>query len=58
MAIEDDIAVDGSGNFYYTGAVHGAAGAGYYTVIEFHRYAQDLADDATASGDDLIDITS
>ena len=58
MAIKDDIAVDSSGNFYYTGAVHGAAGAGYYTVIEFHRYAQDLADDATASGDDLIDITS
>lgn len=58
MAIEDDIAVDSSGNFYYTGAVHGAAGAGYYSVIEFHRYAQDLADDAVASGDDLIDITS
>ena len=58
MAIKDDIAVDSSGNFYYTGAAHGAAGAGYYTVIEFHRYAQDLADDATAAGDDLIDITS
>jgi len=58
MAIKDDIAVDSSGNFYYTGAAHGAAGAGYYTVIEFHRYAQDLADDATAGGDDLIDITS
>jgi len=58
LAIETDIAVDVSGNFYYTGAVHGAAGAGYYTVIEFHRYAQDLADDATAAGDDLIDITT
>jgi hypothetical protein len=58
MAIKDDIAVDSSGNFYYTGAAHGAAGAGYYTVIEFHRYAQDLADDATAAGDDLVDITS
>lgn len=58
MAIADDIAVDVAGDFYYTGAVHGAAGAGYYTVIEFHRYAQDLADQSTASGDDLIDITS
>ena len=58
MAIKDDIAVDGSGQFYYTGAIHGAAGAGYYTVIEFHRYASDLADDATAAGDDLIDITT
>ena len=57
MAIADDIAIDLSGNIYYTGAVHGAAGAGYYTVIEFHRYLQDLADDAVASGDDLIDIT-
>jgi len=38
MAIQDDIAVDGLGNVYYTGAVHGAVGAGYYTVIEFHRY--------------------
>lgn len=58
MAIADDIAVDGTGGIYYTGAVHGAAGAGYYTVIEFHRYLQDLADDAVASGDDLVDITN
>lgn len=58
MAIADDIAIDGSGNIYYTGAVHGAAGAGYYTVIELHRYLQDLADDASAAGNDLIDITS
>ena len=58
MAIATDIAVDANGDFYYTGAAHGAAGAGYYTVIEFHRFAQDLADDATASGDDLIDITN
>jgi len=58
MAIKDDIAVDSAGAFYYTGAVHGAAGAGYYTVIEFHRYASDLADDAVASGDDLVDITT
>jgi len=58
MAIDTDIAIDGSGNIYYTGAVHGAAGAGYYSVIELHRYLQDLADDAAASGDDLIDITS
>lgn len=57
MAIEDDIAVDASGVFIYTGSVHGAVGAGYYTVIEFHRFAQALADDATATGDDLIDIT-
>lgn len=57
MAIANDIAIDASGNIYYTGAVHGAVGAGYYSVIELHRFLQDLADDATASGDDLIDIT-
>lgn len=58
MAIADDIAVASNGDIYYTGAVHGASGAGYYTVIELHRYLQDKADDATASGDDLVDITS
>lgn len=58
MAIDTDIAIDGSGNIYYTGNAHGVAGAGYYSVIELHRYLMDLADDAVASGDDLVDITS
>ena len=58
MAIDTDVAIDSGGNIYYTGAAHGAAGAGYYTVIQLHRYLQDLADDAAAAGDDLIDITS
>jgi hypothetical protein len=34
------------------------AGDGPYTVLELHRFLQDLADDAQASGDDLVDITS
>ncbi len=29
----------------------------YATVIEFHRWLQELADDAVASGDDELDIT-
>jgi hypothetical protein len=58
MTIQTDIAIDVSGNIYYKGAVHGASGAGYYTVIQLHRFLQDLADDATAAGDDLIDITT
>jgi len=29
----------------------------YATVIEFHRWLQDLADDAVSSGDDELDIT-
>lgn len=57
MAIATDIAIDSSGNVYYTGAAHGAAGAGYYTVIELHRFIGDLLDDAVASGDDILDIT-
>lgn len=59
MAIADDFSVAQNGNIRYTGATHGAAGAGYYTVIEFHRWLQDLADNAVAStaGNDLLDIT-
>ena len=57
MTISTDFSVAANGNIRYIGAVHGAAGAGYYTVLEFHRWLQDLADDAGASGDDLLDIS-
>jgi len=57
MAIKDDISVAANGDIRYEGTAHGASGAGYYTVIELHRYLQDLADDASSSGDDLLDIT-
>lgn len=53
MAIEDDISVDINGNFRWTGAA-----AQTYTVLAFHRYIGALMDDAQASGDDLLDITS
>ena len=43
--------------FDYIGDAHGGASPSYATVIEFHRWAQDLADDATFVGDDEIDIT-
>ena len=58
MTINTDFAIDAAKSIYYIGAVHGASGAGYYTVLELHRWASDLADDAAASGDDLVDITS
>ena len=35
----------------------GAGTATNVTVIELHRWLQDLADDAAASGDDILDIT-
>ena len=57
MAIDTDVSVSAAGVIDYTGAAHGAAGAGYYTVLELHRFLGDLADDAQASGDDLVDIT-
>jgi hypothetical protein len=59
MAIADDFAVSAAGDITYVGAAHGAAGAGYYTTIQFHRWLQDIADDATpATANDLLDITS
>ena len=55
MAIADDFSVDtaaAGGNIRYTGS--GAT----YTVLELHRFLQDLADNAQATGDDLVDITT
>lgn len=51
MAIGSDFAIDGSGNITHV------SGTATYTVIEFHRWLMDLADDATAAGDDNLDIT-
>jgi hypothetical protein len=46
-----------NGNVRYVGAAHGDTLASYATVIELHRWLQDLADDASSSGDDELDIT-
>jgi hypothetical protein len=62
MAIADRIGINASGVIFYDSTAgaqdHTTAGAEYYTVIELHRFLQDLADDASSSGDDLIDITN
>jgi hypothetical protein len=52
MAIADDFSVAVNGDIRYTGTTTN------YTVLELHRFLQDLADDASSSGDDLADITS
>ena len=52
MAIGTDFDVDTSGNIRHV------AGTSTYTVLELHRWLQDLADDPEASGTDLIDITT
>ena len=57
MAIATDFEIQLDKDIRYIGAAHGASGAGYYTVIQLHRWLQDLADDASASGDDFMDIT-
>lgn len=41
----------------YIGPDHTEAGANWVTVLELHRWLQDLADDASMSGDDYLDIT-
>ncbi len=48
-----DVSVATSGNIRWTGD-----GTTNYTVLELHRFLQDLADDEQASGDDLVDITT
>jgi hypothetical protein len=47
-----------NGNIRYIGDDHNGSSPSYATVIEFHRWLQDLADDAVASGDDELDITN
>lgn len=58
MSIGTDFSIDNSTkNIRYTGDAHGSGTAGYYTVLAFHRWLQDLADNAAASGDDFLDMT-
>lgn len=59
MAIDaTDWSVDrATGNVRYIGDDHGGGSPTYATVIEFHRWLGGLADDATSSGDDELDIT-
>jgi hypothetical protein len=52
MAIADDFSVTVSGDIRHD------SGTTNYTVLALHRFLQGLADDAQASGDDLVDITS
>jgi len=58
MPIGTDFEIQNDKDIRYIGAAHAASGAGYYTVLELHRWLQDLADDASASGDDFMDITT
>ena len=45
-----------TGNIRYIGDDHTGAAPSYATVIEFHRWLQDLADDPEFTGNDELDI--
>ena len=54
MAITStDVSVAVNGDIRWTGGA-----ATQYVVLELHRFLQTLADDASASGDDLLDISN
>lgn len=53
-----DWSIAANGDIRYIGDDHSGAAPSYSTVIEFHRALQDFADQAAASGDDLLDISS
>lgn len=50
MPIQSDFSITSTGNIRHT------SGTTVYSVLELHSWLQDLADDATASGDDSLDI--
>ena len=45
-----------TGDIRYTGDDHGGTAPSYATVIEFHRWLQDFADDAEFTSNDELDI--
>ena len=51
MAIGDDFEIQNDKDIRYTGTTAN------YTVLQLHRWLQDLADAAGTSGDDFMDIT-
>ena len=52
MPIETDFTISATGDVRR----QGGASTAVYTVLELHQWLQDLADDAAATGNDLLDI--
>ena len=50
MPIASDFSISATGDIRHT------SGTTIYSVLELHAWLQDLADDASASGNDLVDI--
>ena len=55
MPIASDFTIDASGNVRQVSSFIPGTSA-RYTTLELHAFLQDLADNATASGDDLVSI--
>lgn len=53
-----DWSISSSGLISYIGDAHGGASPSYATVLELHRWLEDLADDEAPTGDDLVAIVS
>lgn len=51
MAIGDDFEIQNDKDVRYIGS------GSNYTVLQFHRWLQDLSDDAASASDDFLDIT-
>ncbi len=51
MAIADDFSVASNGDIRHV------SGTTTYTVLQLHRYLQNLADNASVTGDDILDIS-
>jgi hypothetical protein len=49
MAIQDDFSISATGDIRHT------SGTTIYSVLDLHAWLQDLADDASSSGNDLLD---
>lgn len=55
--VDGDWSIDrATGDVRYIGDDHGGASPSYATVIQFHRWVQDFADDEAFTGDDEHDI--
>jgi len=56
--VDTDWSIDrDTGDIRYGGDDHNGSSPSYATVIQFHRWLQELADDAVATLDDELDIT-
>ena len=57
MTIATNVEIQNDKDIRYIGPAHGASGAEYWSVFELHDHLRTLADDATATPDDFLDMS-